>query len=131
VKGKPGKMKEESSINLPAVSDESDADVVSLLKKIQQQVNFLERKIDLLISQSQERPPREKLSQDRPFQKRPFSKPFRSYDHPQRHGKGEYGHSSGERDSAQGRFYERRPPKNSRGPNPKKKPFFFKRKDRE
>jgi hypothetical protein len=124
-------MKEESSINLAAVSDESDSDVVSLLKKIQQQVLFLEKKIDLLISQSQERPSRERSSPDRPFHKRPFSKPFRSFDHPQRHGKGEYGRSSGERDSAQGRFYERRPHDKSRGPNPKKKPFFFKRKDRE
>jgi hypothetical protein len=124
-------MKEESSINLSAAPDESDTDVVSLLKKIQQQVLYLERKIDMLISQSKERPSRETGSADRPFRKKPFSKPFRSFDHPQRHGKGEYGRSSGERDSAQGRFYERRPPKTNQGPNPKKKPFFFKRKDRE
>jgi hypothetical protein len=124
-------MKEESSINLAAASDESDDDVVSLLKKLQQQVLFLERKIDMLISQSKERPSREQTSPDRPFRKRPFSKPFRSFDHPQRHGKGEYGRSSGDRDSAQPRFYERRPPQSSRGPSPKKKPPFFKRKDRE
>jgi hypothetical protein len=123
-------MKEDSSINLAAVSDESEDDVVSLLKKIQQQVLYLERKIDMLISQSKERPSGENSSQDRSFRKRPFSKPFRSFDHPQRHGKGVYGHGSGERDSAQGRFYERRPHDKSRGPNPKKKPFF-KRKDRE
>jgi hypothetical protein len=124
-------MKEDSSNNPAAVSDESDDNVVSLLKKVQQQVLFLERKIDMLISQSKERPSRENSSPDRPFRKRPFSKPFRSFDHPQRHGKGEYGHSSGERDSGQGRFYERRPSEKGRGPSPKKKPFFFKRKDRE
>jgi hypothetical protein len=123
-------MKEESGINLFPASDESDADVVSLLKKLQQQVLYLERKIDMLISQSKDIPSREQTSPDRPFRKRPFSKPFRSFDHPQRHGKGDYGHSSGERDSAKPRFYERRPPQSSRGPNPKKKPFF-KRKDRE
>ena len=45
-------MKEESTINPSAVPDETDADVVSLLKKMQQQLLFLERKIDLLISNS-------------------------------------------------------------------------------
>jgi hypothetical protein len=124
-------MNEESSITPSAVPDEPDTDVVSLLKRMQQQLLFLERKIDLLINQSQERPSGEKASQDKPFRKRPFSKPFRSFDHPQRQGKGERGPSSRERDSAQGPYYERRPHDKNRGPNPKKKPFSFKRKDRE
>ena len=123
-------MNEESSINPMAVSDESATDVVSLLKRMQQQLAFLERKIDLLITQSQERPSGGK-SPDRPFRKRPFSKPVRSFDHPQRHGQGEYGHSPRERDSAQGHFYERHLREKSRGANPKKKSFSFKRKDRE
>ena len=124
-------MKEESSISPSAVPDESETDVVSILKRMQQQLLFLERKIDLLISQSQERPFGEKTSPDKPFQKRPFSKPFRSFDHPQRHGKGGYGRSPRERESAQGQFYERRLREKSRGPNPKKNPFPFRRKDRE
>jgi hypothetical protein len=132
-------MKEESSINPSAVRDESESesesesetDVASLLKRMQQQLLFLERKIDLLISQSHERPSRERSSPDRPFPKRPFSKPFRSFDHTQRHGKGEHGHSPRERDSVQGHFYERRPGEKKRSPNPKKKPFSYKRKDRE
>ena len=124
-------MNEESSINPPAVPDESDTDVVSLLKRMQQQLLFLEKKIDLLISQSQERPSGGNVAPDRPFRKRPFSKPFRSFDHPQRHDKGEHGHGPRERDSAQGHFYERRPHDRSRGPNPKRKSFTFKRKDRE
>jgi len=48
---------------------QADSDVVSLIKKMQQQLNFLEKKIDILIGQSPERP-----FQDR--EKR-FSKPFR------------------------------------------------------
>jgi hypothetical protein len=124
-------MNEESSINPSAVPDESDADVVSLLKRMQQQLLSLERKIDLFISQSQERPSGGKAFPDRPFRKRPFSKPFRSFDHSQRQGKGEREHSPRERGSAQGHFYEHRPGEKSRGPSSKKKSFSFKRKDRE
>jgi hypothetical protein len=124
-------MNEDPIINPSAVADQSESDVVSLLKRMQQHLLFLEKKIDLLISQSQERPRRENAPSDRPFRKRPFSKPFRSFDHPQRQGKGERGPSSRERDSAQGPYYERRPHDKNRGPNPKKKPFSFKRKDRE
>jgi hypothetical protein len=124
-------MKEESSVIPAVIPDESDTDVVSLLKRMQQQLHFLETKIDLLISQAQERPFRERTTPDRPFKKRPFSKPSHSFDRPQRHGKGEYGHSPRDKDSAPGHFYDRRPRDKSRGPNPKKKPFSFKRKDRE
>jgi hypothetical protein len=124
-------MKEESIINPLPVPDESDTDVVSLLKRMQQQLLYLEKKLDLLISQSKERPSGGNASADRPFRKRPYSKPFRSFDHPQRQDKGEQGHGPRDRDSARGHFYERRPGERSRGPNPKRKPFTFKRKDRE
>jgi hypothetical protein len=124
-------MNEDPSVRPSTIPERSDTDLVSLLNKMQQQLLFLEKKIDLLISQSQERPSGEKTSQDRPFRKRPFSKPFRSFDQPQRHGKGEHGHSPRERDSAQGHFYERRPGEKKRSTSPKKKPFSFKRKDRE
>jgi hypothetical protein len=119
-------MNEESSLNPSAVPDQPDADLVSLLKRMQQQLLILEKKVDLLISRSQEKP-----SHDRPFGKRPFSKPFRSFDHSQRHSKGEREHNPRERDSAPGHFYERRPKEKSRGSIPRKKPFGFKRKDRE
>ena len=101
-------MNEDSSINPPAVPDQSGTDVVSLLKRMQQHLLFLEKKIDLLLSQSQERPLGEKAPPDRVFRKKPFSKPFRSFNHTQRHGKGEHGHSSRERDSAPGPYHERR-----------------------
>ena len=124
-------MNEESSMNPPVVPDEPDTDIVSMIKRMQQQLLSLEKKMDLLIRQSQERSSGDKASPDRPFRKRPFSKPFHSFDRPPRHGKGEHGHNPRERDSAQGHFYEHRPGEKSRGPSPRKKSFSFKRKDRE
>jgi hypothetical protein len=124
-------MNEESSIPPSAIPDESDTDVVSLLKKMQQQMLFLERKIDLLIRQSQERQPVEKTFPNRPSQKRPFTKQYRSFDHPRRRSGGEQGHSPRESGSAPGHFYENRPRGKSRSINPKKKSFSFKRKDQE
>ena len=48
---------------------QADTDLVSLIKKMQQQLNFLEKKIDILIGQSPERPFRDRENR--------FSKPFR------------------------------------------------------
>ena len=124
-------MKDEWSMNESAETDESDIDVVSLLMKMQQQLNQLEKKIDLLVNQSQKRSSGERSYGDRPFHKRSFSKQFRSSDHSQHHDRGDYGHSPRERDSAQGHFYEHRPQKKGRGPRPGKKSFSFKRKDNE
>ena len=124
-------MNEESSITPSPIPDEPNTDVVSLLKKMQQQLLFLERKLDLLISQSQERLHAEKSSSNRPSQKRPFSKQFLPFDHPRRRSREEHGHGPGVSGSAHGHFYEHRPLGKNRGPNPKKKPFPFKRKDQE
>jgi hypothetical protein len=124
-------MNEESSLNPSAVPDQPDTDLISLFKGMQQQLLLLEKKLDLLISRSQEKTFEERPSQGRPFRKRPFSKPFRSFDNSQRHGKGEREHNPRERSSAPGHFYERRPQEKSRSVNPKKKTFGFKRKDRE
>jgi hypothetical protein len=62
---------------------QADSDVVSLIKKMQQQLNFLEKKIDILIGQSPERPFRDR-------EKR-FSKPFRpSFGGGAHHSKGNF-----------------------------------------
>ena len=124
-------MNEESSLNPPAVPDQPETDLASLLKRMQQQLLLLEKKVDLLLSRSQEKSFEERPSQGRPFGKRPFSKPFRSFDNSSRHGKGERERNPRDRDSAPGHFYERRPQEKSRISNPRKKPFVFKRKDRE
>lgn len=51
-----------------------ETDVAAMLKKIQQQLAFLEKKIDTLLSQS---------SQGKPFEQKSFSRPFRG-DRPSR-----------------------------------------------
>ena len=71
---------ENEELNVPP---QADSDVVSLIKKMQQQLNFLEKKIDILIGQSPERPFRDR-------EKR-FSKPFRpSFGGGAHHGKRDF-----------------------------------------
>jgi hypothetical protein len=123
-------MTDESSITPEDVPEESNADIVSILKGMQKQLAFLERKLDALIDQSKERSQAEKTS-DRPFRKRPFSKPFRSFDRPARQGNEDRGRGPRERDAAKGHFYEHRPHEKSSSTGPRKKPSTFKRKDRE
>jgi hypothetical protein len=71
-------------------SSGKESDVIALLKKIQQQMVFLEKKIDLLVSQQQSaqgsgQPTGERaFDRDRPsFKDKHFSKPYRSYGPPQ------------------------------------------------
>ena len=72
--------KENEELSVPP---QADSDVVSLIKKMQQQLNFLEKKIDILIGQSPERPFRDR-------EKR-FSKPFRpSFGGGAHHGKRDF-----------------------------------------
>jgi hypothetical protein len=124
-----------------AVPPQTDTDVLSLIKKMQQQLNFLEKKIDILIGQSPERPfgDREKR----------FSKPFRpSYGGGSHHGKGNFnrgprkegfshdrpregGFSQDrprERSFGQERPFDRKPSAGPRGFGHGDKPFFRHRK---
>lgn len=70
-------------------SSGKESDVIALLKKIQQQMVFLEKKIDLLVSQQQSagsgQPTGERaFDRERPsFKDKHFSKPYRSYGPPQ------------------------------------------------
>ena len=105
---------------------QGESDVMALVKKIQQQLVFLEKKIDTLINQSSERP----------FKGKYFSKPFRplhgrqpSFSHSHHHGKGEH-NSSREGGFAQGRPFDKQQGGENRGFGQRKKPFFRRRKDR-
>lgn len=63
-------------------SDHQEADVIALLKKIQQQMVFLEKKLDTLLAQSLSggAQPSGERSFDRPsFKDKHFSKPYRSF----------------------------------------------------
>jgi len=145
-------MSEQSEHNNSLTPASAEQDVVVLIKKMQQQLVLLDKKIDILINQSQ----------TRPFREKHFSKPFRSFGHPHRSSEkkqdntyGEkrfdrgrhfekyhneenqgFGHkkktysNSGTSDSGQGHPYEKRHGGEKRGFDQKKKPFYHKRKHR-
>jgi hypothetical protein len=83
----------------------AEPDVMALLKRMQQQLAFLEKKLDTLISQSQTRPSGE----------RHFSKPFRASSHSHRYASGERDAGYGERRSERGRHFENRHDESNRG----------------
>jgi hypothetical protein len=90
-------MSEQSQHNNPSAAAEQD--VLTLIKKMQQHLVFLEKKIDLLISQSQARPLREKH----------FSRPFRPSGPPYRRSDRAQDNAAGEKSFDRGRHFENRP----------------------
>ena len=112
-------MNEQFKNNVPG-SPQHEPDLAALIKKVQEHLVILERKIDSLISKPQE--------ERRSFKERRFSKPFRSFKH-SHHGKGEYNNSSrGEKFSSGQNFKKHDSEDNKGGFGEKKKPFFFKKK---
>ena len=102
----------------PSTPQQVDLDVLGVLRRMQQQLGFLEKKIDTLIKQSSEKPS---------FRDKHFSKSFRpgGFGHSHHHDKGgpREGNFSGERpfnrEGNQGGGFGQR-----------KKQFFPRRKDR-
>jgi hypothetical protein len=80
-----------------------EQDVVALIKRMQQQLAFLEKKLDILINQSQ----------DKPSGERHFSKPFRASGHPHRHAGGRRDTGYGEKRFDRGRRFEKRQGENN------------------
>lgn len=120
-------MNEQSEQGDAAIPSGQQGEVVFLLKKLQEQLTFLERKVDLLVSQSKEKA---SFNKERAFSKPPFRSSLSFYG-PSRHG-GRLEHSGPSRE----RTYEssNRPAKpyghsDSRGFAGKKKPFFQKHRD--
>ncbi len=70
-------------------ASQNESDPVVLLKKIQQHLVYLEKKIDALIGQ----PPSQ--GQGQPSFKRNFSRPPRAFGHPHGAGRGKHPHRSG------------------------------------
>ena len=66
---------------------QDEPDVAGLINKMQQQLSAMERKLDILISQSSKRP----------FEKSYSQKPFRHFDRSQRHDRGRGGNGFRER----------------------------------
>lgn len=111
---------------------QNESDPVVLLKKIQQHLVFLEKKIDALIAQPQSQP----HVQGQPSFKRNFSRPARPFGHPHGAGRGKHPHrpgaggppshgrSSHDRPSHDRPFDKPRGNGENRGFFRKKKPFF-------
>lgn len=97
----------------------SEADVFALLKKMQQQLVYLEKKIDTLINQSHEKPNQGKGYQDRPYREKRFPKPAYSSGRPQRsgyyRGDREQEEGSGEGGFRSGHSYKKRRQDDDRG----------------
>ena len=147
-------MSEQHQHNDSLPKPEAGQDVVALIKKMQQQLESLEKKVDILINQSQAKPYSEKR----------FSKPFRSFGPSHHRPDRERDNTFGERGYRPRRHFEKRNNEESRefsprkreydnpqesaparpteghfkrrygqedkGFDPKKKPFFHKRRDR-
>jgi len=90
-------MEKEFKHNNSSSSPQVEPDVVALIKKIQQHLVFLEKKIDTLISRSSEKPSKGQH----------LSRPFRSYSHSQYHGKKKHYNSSREGGFDQERHFNR------------------------
>ncbi len=129
----------------------TEQDLMALIRKMQQQLIFLEKKIDILISQSQ----------GGSFRQKQYSKPFHTFDRAHRRPDRGYNNTSSERSFERGGHFEKRRteenrefghkraydnPRESdsggrphfekrhggenRGFHQRKKPFYYGRKDR-
>ncbi len=106
--------------NGSSLPPQAEPDVTTVLKRIQQQLVFLEKKIDTLINRSTEKPSKEQH----------FSKPFRSYGRSHQPGKRKYYNGSREGGFNQGRRFGREESGGNRRFDQGKKPFFPRRKKR-
>ena len=120
-------MNEHSKHNTVSAPPQVELDVMALIKRMQQQLGFLEKKIDILISQSSERS----------FKGKSFSRPFRpmparpaGFSPSHRYGKGEHDHSPRQGGFVPGRPFDQPQGNENRGFGQKKRPFFRQRKDR-
>ena len=118
-------MNEQFKQNDPSASPQSNQDVLALIKKIQDHLVILERKIDVLSQRPPSRP-----FQDRPYEKKSFSKPYRAYGNSSYRGKGEYDNKPREGGFRPGGPFKKREGDDNRGFSHKKKPFYNKHKDR-
>ena len=126
----------------------SDSEVVVLIKRMQQQLTFLEQKIDAFISQSREKPfppfsrPQHRLQyhdqreQGEDYRERSF-RPGRHFGKPRPEENSRFGlpkkNYTDDRESGSGqdRNFKKKYDGPKRGFGPRKKPFFPRRKDRE
>lgn len=109
--------------NDPSNLPQTNSEVLGAIQKIQQQLVFLEKKIDTLLAQSSEK------SFHRP---RHFSKPFRpgGSGHSFPRGPGERGNHPRERSFSEGRPFDKPQGSENRGFSRGRKAFFRRQKNR-
>ncbi len=93
-----------------SAAPKGEQDVSYLIKKVQQQLTFLERKIDTLIEQSSGRP-------------------SRSFDRSSSFDKGRRPNRTGERSFSSGRSFNKKPVDGNRAYAPRKKSFSPRKRD--
>jgi len=121
--------------NSSAVPQQAEPDIAAMLKRIQQQLVFLEKKIDTLLKQPSGRP-----FERKPFEKRPFSRPERPFGNYNRYGKGPQGNSLREgnfgpgrrfdKQEGQERRFDKREGQGNQRFGQRNKPFYGQRKER-
>jgi hypothetical protein len=130
-------LEEELLIDTEEMLDEDEEDMASLLKGLQKQLITLEKKVDLLLRRSQEKPmgeapPRERQFIRRDTGPRPSRPPFeRSDRNPRENRSPREGRGPREREAPRSHYYERRPDDKAKGGKPRKKPFYSHYKNRE
>ena len=131
------KKKDESykdSDEIEEMPDESGSDILDVLLNMQQQLTFLEKKVDMLLSRSEgERQHNNSRPSPKPFRK-PYDRPAQRFDRPPRRDRNEdddrergYRDRS-DRESSRSHYYDRRKPGKKPGGKPRsefgKKPFY-------
>ncbi len=106
-------MSEQSRHNEVLPPAPAEQDMLVLIRKMQQQLVILEKKIDILINQSL----------GRPFSEKRFSKPFRPFGRPDRHSNRAQVNASGEKSFDRGRHFEKRHSEENRGFDHRKKAY--------
>ena len=142
-------MKDESymdSDEIEEMPDETGSDIMDILEHIQQQLTFLEKKVDMLLNRTDRT---DRTERERPFDgarhaprppRKPYDKPYQKFDRPPRRDRNDgddRDRGYREKDSSRDNYFDRRKtgkkPGGKPGGKPRsnfgKKPFYSRYKD--
>jgi hypothetical protein len=123
-------MSKSTDRDISYLRDQSDGDVASLLIKMQRQLLFLEKKIDRLMLQLQEKQYREDSSTNKPYTPRPYSKSSAISGRVRSQRKGKKREKAEEKGSDKAFYSKFRVTDGHPGFGPRKKPFRRKKKQK-
>ena len=127
-----------NSDEIEEMPDDAGSDILDILEHMQQQLTFLEKKVDLLLSRVEgERSFDNARPAARPFRK-PYDRPQQRFDSPPRRGRNDGDdreRSYRDKESSRDHYSERRKPGRKPGGKPRsgfgKKPFYSRFKDKD